>query len=67
MATASLSLVFLKPSALSQDQSWFQARPRTKTISTIIKAQSGSLKEDVIIVGAGIAGLATAVSLHRFD
>ncbi|XP_048320216.2 monooxygenase 2 isoform X1 [Ziziphus jujuba] len=65
MSTASLSLVFPKPSAFSQNQSWFQARPRNKTISTIIRAQSGPLKEDVIIVGAGIAGLATAVSLHR--
>ncbi|KAK8578950.1 hypothetical protein V6N12_069291 [Hibiscus sabdariffa] len=45
---------------------WFRAQPRTKTIRTvIIKASADVRKEDIVIVGAGIAGLATAVSLHR--
>ncbi|KAE8690206.1 FAD/NAD(P)-binding oxidoreductase family protein isoform 2 [Hibiscus syriacus] len=47
-------------------RTWFRAQPRTKTIRTvIIKASADVQKEDIVIVGAGIAGLATAVSLHR--
>ncbi|KAF3448264.1 hypothetical protein FNV43_RR08977 [Rhamnella rubrinervis] len=65
MSAASLSLVFLKPIHSQKHQSWFQARPRTKNTPIFIKAQSGVKNEDVVIVGAGIAGLATAVSLHR--
>ena len=49
-----------------QRRSWFRAQPRTKPNRTsIIKAEAGVQKEDIVIVGAGIAGLATAVSLHR--
>uniref|UniRef100_A0A2P2K862 Uncharacterized protein n=1 Tax=Rhizophora mucronata TaxID=61149 RepID=A0A2P2K862_RHIMU len=39
---------------------------KTNSLSTITKAQKTDVcKEDIVIVGAGIAGLATAVSLHR--
>ncbi|KAJ7952572.1 FAD-dependent urate hydroxylase [Quillaja saponaria] len=45
----------------------FQSRTsRTKSVNiSIIRAQSNVRKEDIVIVGAGIAGLATALSLHR--
>ncbi|CAK9184988.1 unnamed protein product [Ilex paraguariensis] len=47
-------------------QSWFRTRIRTRTISlSIANAQVDVRKEDIVIVGAGIAGLATAVSLQR--
>lgn len=78
MATSYSYVLFLKsprspPSLttpLSHNQSWFQSRMirRTKPISTVlsvIKAQTNVRKEDIVIVGAGIAGLATALSLHR--
>ncbi|XVF10903.1 hypothetical protein REPUB_Repub07fG0223400 [Reevesia pubescens] len=45
---------------------WFRVQPRTKPFyASIIKAEAGVQKEDIVIVGAGIAGLATAVSLRR--
>ncbi|PRQ18345.1 putative FAD-binding domain, FAD/NAD(P)-binding domain-containing protein [Rosa chinensis] len=47
---------------------WFRAPTTTRTKPTslsIIRAQSGARKEEIVIVGAGIAGLATALSLHR--
>ncbi|GMY29930.1 monooxygenase 2 isoform X1 [Fagus crenata] len=78
MATSSSYLLFLNPPRsppslyqsqtrpLSHSQSWFHSRSRTKPISvSIIKAQTNAPKEDIVIVGAGIAGLATALSLHR--
>ncbi|BFG31291.1 hypothetical protein CerSpe_175650 [Prunus speciosa] len=81
MATVSMSLVFQNPllspynsktRPLPRNQSnWFQAPTRTRTKPTSsfpsIRAQSGAAarKEDIVIVGAGIAGLATALSLHR--
>ncbi|KAJ4822342.1 hypothetical protein Tsubulata_029762 [Turnera subulata] len=50
-----------------QRHSWLVVRTRSKTscgaITKAVKADVG--KEDVVIVGAGIAGLATAVSLQR--
>ncbi|XVE57582.1 hypothetical protein DITRI_Ditri04bG0101600 [Diplodiscus trichospermus] len=78
MATTTCSLLCLN-SAMSrpclfnshggvflQRRSWFRAQPRTKPIRvSIIKAEAGVKKEDIVIVGAGIAGLATAVSLRR--
>ncbi|KAK3224994.1 hypothetical protein Dsin_004856 [Dipteronia sinensis] len=47
--------------------SWSDNRTRTKPIcASITKSEVGVIrKEDIVIVGAGIAGLATAVSLHR--
>ena len=48
---------------------WFQAPTTARTKHTsvsVIRAQSGARKEDIVIVGAGIAGLATALSLHRY-
>ncbi|EOY24218.1 FAD/NAD(P)-binding oxidoreductase family protein isoform 1 [Theobroma cacao] len=49
-----------------QSHAWFRAQPRTKPIcASAIKAEAGAQKEDIVIVGAGIAGLATAVSLRR--
>lgn len=78
MATSSSYVLFLKSpcsplsltTPLPHNQSWFQSRMirRTKPISTVlsvIKAQTNVRKEDIVIVGAGIAGLATALSLHR--
>lgn len=55
-----------------QSSSWFCFQTRTRSRSkpiclSIIKAQADVKKEDIVIVGAGIAGLATAVSLHRSD
>ncbi|KAM6589074.1 hypothetical protein CsatA_011679 [Cannabis sativa] len=63
MASASFSSLSMNPS-LSLNRS--KLKPNFKnhyyySSCPIIKAQ----KEDVVIVGAGIAGLATAVSLHR--
>ncbi|KAF8380593.1 hypothetical protein HHK36_028081 [Tetracentron sinense] len=47
-------------------QSSFPIRTRTNPVRlSIVEAQADVRKEDVIVVGAGIAGLATAVSLHR--
>ncbi|KAJ4712660.1 Monooxygenase, FAD-binding protein [Melia azedarach] len=44
----------------------FHARTRSKPIcASTTKAEPQGRKEDIVIVGAGIAGLATAVSLHR--
>ncbi|OMO95780.1 Monooxygenase, FAD-binding protein [Corchorus capsularis] len=50
-----------------QNNSWFQAQPgSTKPISTSSsKTEAGVQKEDIVIVGGGVAGLATAVSLRR--
>lgn len=59
---------------LPAKQSWFEASqinasrsvtPKTSTSFFSIKAQSDDKKEDIVIIGAGIAGLATAVSLQR--
>ncbi|XP_022737973.1 monooxygenase 2 [Durio zibethinus] len=45
---------------------WFRVQRRTKPIcGSMIKAEARVQKEDIVIVGAGIAGLATAVSLRR--
>ncbi|KAK0588048.1 hypothetical protein LWI29_033472 [Acer saccharum] len=72
--TASLSPLFLNSSLLPpsthklHSSSWSDNRTRTKPICvcvSITKAEVGVRKEDIVIVGAGIAGLATAVSLHR--
>lgn len=49
-----------------KSQSWIRARPRTKFhCKTVVRAQSEVRKEDIVIIGGGIAGLATALSLHR--
>ncbi|GMH09543.1 hypothetical protein Nepgr_011384 [Nepenthes gracilis] len=43
-----------------------QFRNRSKPIRlSTVKAHGAVQKEDIVIVGAGIAGLATALSLHR--
>ncbi|XP_040990775.1 monooxygenase 3 isoform X2 [Juglans microcarpa x Juglans regia] len=78
MATISCHLLFLntprshpyshRPQAkpLSHGRPRFQARIGTKpTIASFIKAQAEAQKEEIVIVGAGIGGLATALSLHR--
>ncbi|KAJ0105725.1 hypothetical protein Patl1_18394 [Pistacia atlantica] len=52
----------------SQSYSWFNFRTRTRTKPIHVsstKAEGDVRKEDIVIVGAGIAGLATAVSLQR--
>ncbi|KAJ4956086.1 hypothetical protein NE237_012869 [Protea cynaroides] len=43
-------------------QSWTRRRP---ICFSLVEAGPNVRKEDIIIVGAGIAGLATALSLHR--
>ncbi|KAJ7952569.1 FAD-dependent urate hydroxylase [Quillaja saponaria] len=77
MASTSTSLLLKSPcSPPSQTKPFihrrytnalFQSRTsRTKSFNiSIIRAQSNVRKEDIVIVGAGIAGLATALSLHR--
>ncbi|XP_027081551.1 monooxygenase 2 isoform X1 [Coffea eugenioides] len=60
---------------LPANQSWFEAAqinntsrsitPKSRTSPFSIKAQADAKKEDIVIIGAGIAGLATAVSLQR--
>ncbi|XP_018825188.1 monooxygenase 2 isoform X1 [Juglans regia] len=78
MATISCHLLFLntprshpysqQPQAkpLSRGRPQFQSRIRTKpTSASFIKAQAEAPKEEIVIVGAGIGGLATALSLHR--
>ncbi|KAE8055848.1 hypothetical protein FH972_012666 [Carpinus fangiana] len=69
MAAISSNLLYLnthRSPPFSHPQSWFQSSTRTKpiTVSTI-KAQASSRKEDIVIVGGGIAGLSTALALHR--
>ncbi|KAL6348926.1 hypothetical protein AAG906_033582 [Vitis piasezkii] len=62
----SQSLHHLQAKTFPQSQSYFGVGTRTKPISaSMVEAQPPVRKEDIIIVGAGIAGLATAVSLHR--
>ncbi|XP_021639125.2 monooxygenase 2 isoform X1 [Hevea brasiliensis] len=79
MAVASSSLPFLNSHFSSSTlqfpptpqfpkaQSWFLLRTRTRTTSLSITraVKSDVSKEDIVIVGAGIAGLATAASLQR--
>ncbi|GFZ15371.1 FAD/NAD(P)-binding oxidoreductase family protein [Actinidia rufa] len=60
MATTSLLLLLSPLSSSPHTQLRSQIRTRS-----IVRAQTGTRKEDIVIVGAGIAGLATAVSLHR--
>ncbi|KAL0552972.1 hypothetical protein IC582_006851 [Cucumis melo] len=45
-----------------KSQPWIRGRPRTKSV---VKAQTEVRREDIVIIGGGIAGLATALSLHR--
>ncbi|KAH1115712.1 hypothetical protein J1N35_009090 [Gossypium stocksii] len=53
-------------SKVGKKPSWFRAQPRTKLNPSVnIKASAGVRKEDIVVVGAGIADLATAVSLRR--
>lgn len=62
----SQSLHHLQAKTFPQSQSYSGVGTRTKPISaSMVEAQPPVRKEDIIIVGAGIAGLATAVSLHR--
>lgn len=64
------SLYFRKRTSSIPQQPWVpgETRIRVRPISlSIINAQADDRKEDIVIVGAGIAGLATAVSLQRFS
>ncbi|MBA0850982.1 hypothetical protein Goshw_010610, partial [Gossypium schwendimanii] len=46
----------------SQKPSWFRAQPRAKLNPSVnIKASAGVRKEDIVIVGAGIAGLVAGI------
>ncbi|XP_055832194.1 monooxygenase 2-like [Solanum dulcamara] len=62
------SLYFRKTTSSLPRQPWVpgETRIRVRPISlSIINGQADDRKEDIVIVGAGIAGLATAVSLQR--
>lgn len=64
-ATSSLSFL-LQMKTLPLTPLSFSARTRTKSIRlSVVNSQSEVDKQDVVVVGAGIAGLATALSLHR--
>ncbi|XP_062146979.1 monooxygenase 2-like isoform X1 [Alnus glutinosa] len=67
MATISSNLLYLNTRRSPPFSQQFQSSTRTKPITvSIIKAQlAPSPKEDIVIVGAGIAGLSTALALHR--
>ncbi|XP_065857113.1 monooxygenase 2 isoform X1 [Euphorbia lathyris] len=76
MAIASSSLPFLSSYSIHlspiqnsrRSQSLFLAptiRAKSNFVSVTRAAKTDLSKEDIVIVGAGIAGLATAVSLHR--
>nr|AUD40387.1 zeaxanthin epoxidase 2 [Camellia sinensis] len=70
-ASSSPSPLVLRTIRSSQTQYSTRFQPRTRTTPihlSIAGAQADDdvrRKEDIVIVGAGIAGLATAVSLHR--
>ncbi|RID67049.1 hypothetical protein BRARA_D02154 [Brassica rapa] len=54
--------------SLARSYRWYPVRTGSKPVSlTVTRAQTsgGDGEESVVIVGAGIGGLATAVSLHR--
>ncbi|KAJ8557939.1 hypothetical protein K7X08_004705 [Anisodus acutangulus] len=62
------SLYFRRRTSSIPQQPWLRAetRVRVRPISlSIINGRAEDRKEDIVIVGAGIAGLATAVSLQR--
>ncbi|XP_015080187.1 monooxygenase 2 isoform X1 [Solanum pennellii] len=73
MALSSSTLLLVKShlslSSFSNPSLYFrrgETRLRVRPISlSIINARADERKEDIVIVGAGIAGLATAVSLQR--
>jgi hypothetical protein len=69
MATISSNLLYLNTRRSPPFSQQFQSSTRTKPITvSIIKAQlAPSPKEDIVIVGAGIAGLSTALALHRLE
>lgn len=54
--------------SLGESNRWFSVRTRSKPVClalTNAQTSGGDQEEKVVIVGAGIGGLATAVSLHR--
>lgn len=54
--------------SLGQSNRWFPVRTRSKPVClalTNAQTNGGGQEENVVIVGAGIGGLTTAVSLHR--
>ncbi|XP_071722282.1 monooxygenase 2-like [Rutidosis leptorrhynchoides] len=56
----------LQTRAINYSSFRVRIRSTTKPISaSISKSESEIVKEDIVIVGAGIAGLATSLSLHR--
>lgn len=44
----------------------WRRRRLSSAAAAVVRAEAGVRKEDIVIVGAGIAGLATAVALQRF-
>ncbi|XP_059299188.1 monooxygenase 2 [Lycium ferocissimum] len=70
LSSSNSSLYFRRRASSVPHQPWLQPetrlRVRVRPISlSIINAKADDRKEDIVIVGAGIAGLATAVSLQR--
>ncbi|KAJ8774480.1 hypothetical protein K2173_016926 [Erythroxylum novogranatense] len=65
------SLFRFRNTTYRQHRTWLTIQTRSKikgsslSITRAQKADGFDGKEDIVIVGAGIAGLATAVSLHR--
>lgn len=62
------TIYFKRSTSSVPQQPWLPAetRVRVRPISlSIINARTDDRKEDIVIIGAGIAGLATAVSLQR--
>lgn len=69
MATTSSSLLLhlLRPSPFSASlRPTMRGRPERRIFTPFAGPSENSRKEEVVVVGAGIAGLATALSLLRF-
>ncbi|XP_038680315.1 monooxygenase 2-like isoform X2 [Tripterygium wilfordii] len=60
------ALHHLRSRAFSKEHSFSAVQNRTRNVRvSLSRAEADISEEEIVIVGAGIAGLATAVSLHR--